>query len=335
MPLSYVNAALRLRYHLQRERPHLAADTVPTYHRQRSLVRHFVGALAKVLSAVALVVALTQLVPARAATCASSVGPGIPPPAQLPSGLVGFHAAWYGQSGYMSLCAGTTATATVAFYNSGSRGWVAGRLGEAAYLGTWNPDPGQDRASYLGGDGTNGSPATGWPRFNRLASQPAAYVGPNQVAWFQFAVVAPPAPGTYRIALRPLIESAQWMEDYGVFWVVTVLNADGTPPSPPPPDPTPAPTPAPVVTTVVVSYFGPGLFGNRTACGLTLTTTLQGVAHRTLPCGSPVTLRYGANMVTVPVVDRGPQVAGREFDLTYATKLTLGCPDICTLQWIR
>jgi len=48
-----------------------------------------------------------------------------------------------------------------------------------------------------------------------------------------------------------------------------------------------------------------------------------------------VTLRYGANMVTVPVVDRGPQVAGREFDLTYATKLTLGCPDICTLQWIR
>src|SRR3989442_7433048 len=99
-------------------------------------------------------------------------------PAQPPSGLVGFHAAWYGQSGYMSLCAGTTATATVAFYNSGSRGWVAGRLGEGAYLGTWNPDPGQDRASYLGGDGTNGSPATGWPRFNRLASQPAAYVGP-------------------------------------------------------------------------------------------------------------------------------------------------------------
>jgi len=293
-----------------------------------------VGGLLKVVLAVALVAALTQLAPARAATCASSVGPGIPPPAVMPSGLAGFHAAWYGQSGYMSLCAGTTATATVAFYNSGSRGWVAGRLGEAAYLGTWNPDPGQDRSSYLGGDGTNGSPATGWPRFNRLASQPSAYVGPNQVAWFQFSVVAPPAPGTYRIALRPLIEGAQWMEDYGVFWIVTVLDAEGTPP-PPPPAPTPAPTPAPVVTTVVASYFGPGLFGNRTACGLTLTTTLQGVAHRTLPCGSLVTLRYGANTVTVPVVDRGPQIAGREFDLTYATKLSLGCPDICTLQWVR
>ena len=222
------------------------------------------GGLPKVVLAVAAVVVMTQFAPARAATCASSVGPGIPSPAQPPSGLVGFHAAWYGQSGYMSLCAGTTATATVAFYNSGSRGWIAGRLGEAAYLGTWNPDPGQDHASYLGGDGTNGSPSTGWPRFNRLASQPSAYVGPNQVAWFQFAVVAPPAPGTYRIALRPLIEGAQWMEDYGVFWVVTVLNADGTPPPPPPPDP--APTPAPLVTTVTASYFGPGLFGNRTAC---------------------------------------------------------------------
>src|SRR5206468_2961135 len=142
-----------------------------------------------------LVVVLIQLAPARAATCASSVGPGIPPPAQLPSGLVGFHAAWYGQSGYMSLCAGTTATATVAFYNSGSRGWVAGRMGEAAYLGTSDPEPGQDRASVLGGDGTNGSPATAWTRFNRPAVQPVAYVGPNQIAWFQFAVRAPDAPG--------------------------------------------------------------------------------------------------------------------------------------------
>jgi hypothetical protein len=268
---------------------------------------------------------------ARAATCASSVGPGIAPPARVPAGLPGFHTAWYGQSGYMSLCMGDRATATVAFYNSGSRGWVGGRMGEVAYLGTWNPEPGQDRASNLGGDGTSGSPATGWPRFNRLAGQPAAYVGPNQVAWFQFAVVAPQTPGTYRIALRPLIEGAQWMEDYGVFWVVTVLNADGTPP----PVPTPAPTPAPLVSTVVASYFGPGLYGNRTACGQTLTTTLSGVAHRTLACGTQVTLRYGANTVTVPVVDRGPQILSREFDLTYATKLALGCPDLCTLQWIR
>jgi hypothetical protein len=228
----------------------------------------------------------------------------------------------------MSLCMGASAAATVAFYNSGSRGWVAGRMGEAAYLGTWNPEPGQDRPSNLGGDGTFDSPPTGWPRYNRLAVQPASWVGPNQIAWFQFTVAAPMTPGTYRIALRPLIEGAQWMEDYGVFWVVTVLNADGTPPATPP-------VSVPVVTTVVASYFGPGLFGNRTACGQTLTTTLQGVAHRTLPCGALVHLRYGTNEVTVPVVDRGPQILSREFDLTYATKLSLGCPDICSLEWIR
>jgi len=175
--------------------------------------------------------------PAHAATCASSVGPGVPPPASVRSGIPGFHAAWFGQSGYMSLCPGDRMTATVAYSNSGSRGWVAGRLGEVAYLGTADSNPGQDAASILGGDGALGSPATGWARYNRPAVQPAAYVGPGQVAWFQFAVQAPATPGTYRVAIRPLIEGAQWMEDYGVFWQVTVLNPDGTAPAATPPDP--------------------------------------------------------------------------------------------------
>ncbi|MDE3102554.1 MAG: family 10 glycosylhydrolase [Chloroflexota bacterium] len=157
-----------------------------------------------------------------AAPCTSSVGPGIPHPASVPSGIAGFHASWYGQSGYPTLCAGQRATATVAYYNSGSLGWVAGRMGEVAYLGTWQPEPGQDRASMLGGDGTFGSPNTGWPRYDRMAVQPASYVGPGQVAWFRFTVQAPSTPGTYRLYLRPLIEGAQWMEDYGVYWVVTV-----------------------------------------------------------------------------------------------------------------
>ena len=160
-----------------------------------------------------------------AADCVPSVGPGIPPPASVPSGVPGFHAAWFGQSGYPTLCPGGRSTATVAYYNSGTRGWVQGRLGEVAYLGTWEPDPGQDRSSPLGGDGTQGSPPTGWPRYNRVAVQPAPWVGPNQVAWFQFSVIAPQVPGTYRLSIRPLIEGAQWMEDYGVFWYVTVAGA--------------------------------------------------------------------------------------------------------------
>jgi hypothetical protein len=119
----------------------------------------------------------------------------------------------------------------VAYYNSGSRGWVNGRLGEVAYLGTWESLPGQDRASNLGGDGTNGSPNTGWPRYNRIAIQPAGYVGPGQIAWFRFTIQAPSTPGRYTLAIRPLIEGGQWMEDYGVFWDVTVLHPDGSPPA--------------------------------------------------------------------------------------------------------
>src|SRR5438874_6582209 len=113
---------------------------------------------------------------AAAATCVPSVGPGIAAPVAIPTKLPGFHAAWYGQSGYMRLCPGGTAQATLAYYNSGSLGWVAARMGEVAYLGTWGSEPGQDQPSILGGDGQLGSPATGWPRFNRIALQPAPYL---------------------------------------------------------------------------------------------------------------------------------------------------------------
>jgi len=65
-----------------------------------------------------------------------------------------------------------------------------------------------------------------------------------------------------------------------------------------------------------ISWYGPGLFGNGTACGQTLTKTLVGVAHRTLPCGTLVTFRYKGTTLTVPVVDRGPYVSGRTWDLT-------------------
>ncbi|TMF75064.1 MAG: hypothetical protein E6I18_11905 [Chloroflexi bacterium] len=190
---------------------------------------------------ISLVLAAAMLMPAgpkaRAAACVSDIGPGIAPPSATPAKLPGFHAAWYGQSGYMRLCPGGTARATLAYYNSGSLGWVAGRMGEAAYLGTWNSEPGQDQPSILGGDGQLGSPPSGWPRFNRIAQQPAPYVGPGQIAWFQFNLQAPPLPGTYRLYVRPLIEGAAWLEDIGVFWQVLVLNPDGTTPTPTPPDP--------------------------------------------------------------------------------------------------
>jgi rare lipoprotein A len=92
---------------------------------------------------------------------------------------------------------------------------------------------------------------------------------------------------------------------------------------------------APLAAAATASWYGPGMWGNRTACGQTLTSDLRGVAHRTLPCGTPVTLRYGSGTLTVAVVDRGPFIYSREFDLTYATRVALGCPDICYLSWLR
>jgi rare lipoprotein A (peptidoglycan hydrolase) len=67
-----------------------------------------------------------------------------------------------------------------------------------------------------------------------------------------------------------------------------------------------------------VSWYGPGFYGKRTACGLAMTETLVGVAHRTLPCGTRITFRNPANgrTVTAAVVDRGPYVTGRRWDLT-------------------
>jgi hypothetical protein len=64
--------------------------------------------------------------------------------------------------------------------------------------------------------------------------------------------------------------------------------------------------------------------GGELACGGELTSATMGVANKTLPCGTEVTLRYDGRSVRVSVIDRGPYVAGREFDLTEATKQALG-----------
>jgi rare lipoprotein A len=71
------------------------------------------------------------------------------------------------------------------------------------------------------------------------------------------------------------------------------------------------------------TWFGPGLYGNSTACGAVLTRHTLGVAHRWLPCGTKVALLYRGRSVTVPVVDRGPYAGGVQWDLTAATARAL------------
>jgi rare lipoprotein A len=74
----------------------------------------------------------------------------------------------------------------------------------------------------------------------------------------------------------------------------------------------------------VATWYGPGFYGRPTACGLRMSRTLLGVAHKRLPCGTPVALLYRGRRITVPVVDRGPYRRGTAWDLTAATAQALG-----------
>ena len=73
----------------------------------------------------------------------------------------------------------------------------------------------------------------------------------------------------------------------------------------------------------IATWYGPGFFGNQTACGETLTRRTLGVAHKTLPCGSKVVLRYNGRFVRTTVIDRGPFANNAKWDLTQATAQAL------------
>jgi hypothetical protein len=72
------------------------------------------------------------------------------------------------------------------------------------------------------------------------------------------------------------------------------------------------------------TWYGPGFYGKRTACGKRLAPTTLGVAHKTLPCGTRVTFYHGGHFVTVAVIDRGPFRRGVAWDLTAAAAKRLG-----------
>lgn len=72
------------------------------------------------------------------------------------------------------------------------------------------------------------------------------------------------------------------------------------------------------------TWYGPGLYGNGTACGQTLRPGTIGVAHRTLPCGTTVKFSYHGHSLVTKVIDRGPYTPGNDFDLTNGARLALG-----------
>ena len=67
------------------------------------------------------------------------------------------------------------------------------------------------------------------------------------------------------------------------------------------------------------TWYGPGFYGRRTACGAVLRRSTEGIAHKRLPCGTRVTVYANGRATTVPVIDRGPYARGVALDLTAAT----------------
>jgi rare lipoprotein A (peptidoglycan hydrolase) len=116
-----------------------------------------------------------------------------------------------------------------------------------------------------------------------------------------------------------------------------------------------APAPAPVVaeetttTTTAVNeaelsftpfrfagaswYGGTNMWGRSTACGQVLRPATIGVANKTLPCGTPVKFVWHGHSIVAPVIDRGPYVKGRAWDLTSAAAEALQFEGVGRIQY--
>jgi hypothetical protein len=93
----------------------------------------------------------------------------------------------------------------------------------------------------------------------------------------------------------------------------------------------PAQLPPGVWNVSVASVFTD--YNKPVACGGVLAVPELGVANKELPCGTMVTFLYGGRAIRVPVIDRGPYIAGREWDLTGATAEALRFPGLGLIQW--
>ena len=85
--------------------------------------------------------------------------------------------------------------------------------------------------------------------------------------------------------------------------------------------------------TARAAPYGPTAGHRRTACGQPFLRTTEGVAHPVLPCGVRVYIRFHGREVLTQVVDRGPNVPGRAFDLTKALANRLDLHGAQTIQW--
>lgn len=132
-------------------------------------------------------------------------------------------------------------------------------------------------------------------------------------AWLQVAAVAADPRGNFTTTWRPT--------SYGQFQIRGVVAgtaqaSDASSSS--------APRTVVVYKAAKATWYGPGFYGKKTACGERLTRRLVGVANRHLPCGTQVEISYHGHRLVAPVIDRGPYAHHAQWDLTAATAKRLG-----------
>jgi rare lipoprotein A (peptidoglycan hydrolase) len=131
--------------------------------------------------------------------------------------------------------------------------------------------------------------------------------------WVAVATVAVGPDGSFSTSWRP--------DGAGQFQLRGVLASGATAAAGPSSS---APRTVVVYKPSIATWYGPGFYGKKTACGQKLTRRLVGVAHRKLPCGTQVQVSFRNHTIVVPVIDRGPFAHHASWDLTSAAAKQLG-----------
>jgi rare lipoprotein A (peptidoglycan hydrolase) len=213
--------------------------------------------------------------------------------AQRPSGAV--HAKRARATGRPSTSASSTATGTV----------------PAAHPQAVEPTAGQVTAGGAATTSTDAQPTPAPPSGHPKLTGPASVTrAPAKGA---------PTAAQIRSALVSLQATERRFKLENVDTSGAVVDAAALPPGP--------------WYTSIASFYGAPLFGNGVACGGILHPWTLGVANKTLPCGTKVLFQYGNRAIEVKVIDRGPYIAGREWDLTAATAVALHFPGLGPIRW--
>jgi len=85
--------------------------------------------------------------------------------------------------------------------------------------------------------------------------------------------------------------------------------------------------------SALCTWYGPGFYGNRTADGTVLQKDSMVLAHRTLPFGTKVEIKYRGKTVVATVRDRGPKSTRFEFDLGPGVASALGFSGVQTVEY--